>query len=71
MNYIYIYLSFYIYTYGNKSILSIYIHMYVCKISIDIFLIYIYTPGEQNGRKVYIQDCLRKLEYCDEVLYFL
>jgi len=43
-----------------------YIYIYIEEKSIYIlkciYCIYI---------KMYIQDCLRKLEYCDKVLYFL
>jgi len=60
---IYIYISIYISIYIYILIyISIYIYQYIyIDIYIDIY-IYIY---------IYIQDCLRKLEYCDEVLYFL
>jgi len=51
--------ALYIYIYMNIYILKcIYIYILKC--------IYIYIYPE-----MYIQDCLRKLEYCDKVLYFL
>jgi len=65
--YIYLYIEslyFLIYRIYNMCIIYVYINIliYIFK---DIYIKCVYTIF------IYIQDCLRKLEYCDEVLYFL
>jgi len=52
----------------------IYLYMYVCIYYIHIIMnicIYIIMYTLLIPESGHIQDCLRKLEYCDEVLYFL
>jgi len=74
--YIYIYICIFIYIYMTGEtfyiiytfiyiIYILYIYLYLC-IHIYLYLYYVYIYII-----MYIQDCLRKLEYCDKVLYFL
>jgi len=81
--YIVLYIHMCIYTYSvyRHICISIYMCIYIC-VYIHI-LIYVYMYSLYTCIYIYtnkciytyiytcIQDCLRKLEYCDKVLYFL